>query len=133
MSDYSFRPVEFKSAKRSVKSPIAASVHKTCPTRVVFRITAEVAKRAKIQPGMLLTPFLDPEHRALLLIEGQRPIPDSARKLYATTGKAIVVEFPRTDAFAQIFPGPMLAIGLDLKECSQGRIVAVIPKINPEK
>ena len=133
-TEYSFTPVSFPSAKRhAVAAPVAASVHKTCLTRVNIRISSDVAKRAKLEAGMCLTPFLDEKNRALLLIEGQRPLPESARKLYKTTGISLIVEFPRSDAFAKLFPAPLPASGLRLAECSPGRIVVVIPKFDTEK
>jgi hypothetical protein len=131
MSEYSFTPVKFQGLKQTCPSPVAASVHKSSPTRLTLRISADLAKKSKLQAGHLLTPFVDLPARALLFIEGQRPIPDTARRIHATTGNALVIEFPRNGPLAELFPGITAAIPLELREAAQGRIVVTVPKPKP--
>lgn len=131
MSEISFTSVTFPNARRVVHSPIAASVHKSSSCRVSFRISASLHKMLKIQSGALLTPFINLEHRAILLLDNQRPTPISARKAYETSGSAFCVEFPRSDGFEVLFPRIMPSTGLIIKEASAGRLVVIVPHISP--
>lgn len=128
-TEFAFKPVTFKSCKRSIAAPVSASVNKSSKGRVSFRLKESVLKTAKLAPGDALTPFLDIPNRAILLLSGQRPLPDSSRKIYETTGTACVIEFPRCDGFDKLFPGIAPAIGLEMVECMAGRILLVVPRV----
>jgi len=78
-TELTFKPLVFEGIRKFVTSPVAASVHKTAPNRVVLRISAEVAKKAGLKSGEPLTPFVDESNRALLLLEGVRPLPAAGR------------------------------------------------------
>jgi hypothetical protein len=129
-SDYSFKTVTFTGARVITHDPVAASVRPTTPNRVAIRIDAATIKRCAFKAGDMLTPFIDLENRAVLLLSGQRPIPESARKLWGK-GKnsgTLEIEFPRTDGFEELFPVALMR-GMVLREASHGRLVFTVPKV----
>ena len=129
-SDYSFKTITFSNARQLCKDPIAATVRESTKTRVTFRIDRATAKKCAYKAGDMLTPFLDLENRAVLLLSDIRPLPLSARRLWskqATESTALEIEFPRTDGFDDLFPvGPIR--GMILREASHGRLMFTVPK-----
>ncbi len=126
-SDYSFKPVAFKSARAITLDPVAATVRKTTQTRVSIRLNPDVVKKCAYKAGDALTPFVDMANRTILLLSDQRPIPTSARKLHGKGG-TLEVEFPRTDDFKELFAVANMR-GMLLREASHGRLVFTVPKI----
>jgi hypothetical protein len=129
-SDYSFKSITFSGARVVTHDPVAASVRPTTPNRVTIRIDAATIKRCAFKAGDMLTPFLDVENRAILLLSGQRPLPTYARKLWGKGKHAgsLEVEFPRTDEFEDLFPIAPIR-GMVLREASHGRLVFTVPKV----
>jgi hypothetical protein len=129
-SDYSFKPVAFHGVRVYTHDPVAAAVRGSTKNRVTIRLSAEIVKKCAFKEGDLLTPFVDMEHRAVLLLSDQRPVPSSARKLWGkgTAGTALEVEFPRVDDLADLFPVSSMR-GMTLREASHGRIVFTVPKL----
>lgn len=129
-SDYSFKPVTFANAKVVNHEPVAAAVRASTKTRVTIRIDVTTAKKCAFKAGDMLTPFLDSENRALLLLSDQRPLPTSARRLWGKSDSpksSLEIEFPRMDGFDDLFHvGPMR--GMILREASHGRLVFTVPK-----
>jgi hypothetical protein len=129
-SDYSFKSITFSGARIITHDPVAASVRPTTPNRVSIRINAATIKKCAFKPGDMLTPFVDVENRAVLLLSDQRPLPASARKLWGKgkhTG-SLEIEFPRTDDFEELFPVALMR-GMVLREASHGRLVFTVPKL----
>jgi hypothetical protein len=128
-SDYSFKAVTFNNARVVNHDPVAASVRESTKTRVTLRINAATVKRCSFKAGDLLTPFVDVQNRAVLLLSDQRPTPESARKLWGkgSASKSLEVEFPRTDDFEELFPVAPLR-GMVLREAAHGRLVFTVPK-----
>jgi hypothetical protein len=129
-SDYSFKTVTFTGARVITHDPVAASVRPTTPNRVSIRINAATIKKCAFKPGDMLTPFVDLENRAVLLLSDQRPLPASARKLWGKGKHAgsLEIEFPRTDDFEELFPIAPVR-GMVLREASHGRLVFTVPKV----
>lgn len=129
-SDYSFKTITFTNARALCKDPVAATVRESTKTRVTFRIDTATAKKCLFKPGDMLTPFVDLENRAVLLLSDMRPLPLSARRLWgkqATKITPLEIEFPRTDGFDDLFPvGPIR--GMILREASHGRLMFSVPK-----
>jgi hypothetical protein len=129
-SDYSFKSITFTGARVITHDPVAASVRPTTPNRVSIRINAATIKKCAFKPGDMLTPFVDVENRAVLLLSDQRPLPASARKLWGKgrdTG-SLEIEFPRTDDFEELFPIAPVR-GMVLREASHGRLVFTVPRV----
>lgn len=131
-SEYAFQAVTFANAKVVNYDPVAASVRKSTKNRVTIRISYEAAKKCAFKAGDMLTPYLDIANRAVLLLSDQRPLPTSARKLWAKSVSAkasLEIEFPRMDGFDDLFNvGPLR--GMILREASHGRLVFTVPKSN---
>jgi len=128
--DYSFKSVTFTGARVITHDPVAASVRPTTPNRVAIRIDAATIKRCAFKTGDALTPFVDLENRAVLLLSDMRPLPPSARKLWGkgNNSRSLEIEFPRTDDFEELFPIAPVR-GMVLREASHGRLVFTVPKI----
>lgn len=128
MSDFQFQGLTFKDVKKTIKSPVAASVRKSSTRYVNFRIDAGTAKVCKFTANELLTPFVDVKNRAVLLLAGQRPVPASARKLLAKDkGRAMDIDFPRVEGLADLFPKDFGLHGMDVREQLPGRLMFVVP------
>ena len=127
-NDFTFQGLTFKDVKKTVKAPVAASVRKSSPRYVNFRIDAGTAKICKFSQNELLTPFVDLKNRAVLLLAGQRPVPVSARKLLAKDkGRAMDIDFPRVEGLADLFPIGFGIHGMDVREQLPGRLMFVVP------
>lgn len=128
-SDYSFKAVEFTSARKIVHAPVAFAVRPSNKKRVTIRINAAIAKRCAFGTREMLTPFVDIEKRALLLLSGCRPQTDAARPLLPKGGgkTSMEIEFPRCDGMEDLFPVASMT-AVDVREASQGRLVFVITK-----
>lgn len=128
--DYQLKPVAFPSARRILKSPVAASVRKSQPHAVTFRIDAATAQKMGLRPDTYLTPFLDKGKRIIGLLNADRPVPDTARRALCdgTTKKAVWnITYPRRDDFAAIFPELMNSTAMILIEATGGRLVFQVP------
>ncbi len=129
-TEFSFKPLVLNCKRKQCLAPVAASVRKTAKDWVTIRFRSEVLKKLGWKKGDVITPFADEQNRALLLLNDQRPVPESARKLY---GKATTLEvaFPRDGVFSKWFlVGPMRE--LPVAEVSHGRLVVTIPN-TPQK
>lgn len=130
MTPYSFKAITFSNVRVAITNPVAASVRKSNPRLVNIRISADLAKKCAFQPNELITPFVDVENRAILLLSGQRPMPKSARPIHpksAGAKRAMEIDFPRADELAELFPEHGMR-GMELKEAGAGRLVFVVPK-----
>jgi hypothetical protein len=128
-SDYSFKAVEFASARKIVHAPVAFAVRPSNNKRVTIRINSATAKRCAFGAREMLTPFVDIEKRAVLLLAGCRPQSDAARPLLPKDGSKtnMEIEFPRCDGMEEIFHLTTMT-AVDVRETSQGRLVFVVPK-----
>lgn len=125
-SEFSFREVILPGINR-VAAPVAASVRKSDPGSLVIRLSAELVKSCGFKKDDLLTPYVDVENRAVLLISGVRTSTNAKRLfLKSASSKSPEVQFPRVGVFRDLFDvAPMRA--MDLREASNGRLMFVIP------
>jgi hypothetical protein len=131
MTPYSFKAITFSNVRAIIPNPVAASVRKSNPKLVNIRIAADLAKKCAFKPNELITPFVDAENRAVLLLSGQRPAPKSSRPIHSKGdggNRAMEIDFPRADEFAELFPERGMR-GMELKEAGAGRLVFVVPKV----
>lgn len=125
----SFEIVKLATPPRICSSALAVTVRNT---KVLFRLSSELAKECKATRGKLYALGYDAEARLLALVEDAENKCGYAAKVLTDksvkSGRAII-EFPRVDLLARIFPEPAGIRGLKLFEKrGPGKIVFWIPE-----
>lgn len=125
----SFEIVKLSVRPRLCSSALAVTVY---PTKVKFRLDSDIAKECKAKRGMLYSIAYDDKAGLIALVEDPENKSGYAAKALSDVkmkSARVVLEFPRVDLLARIFPDSGGIKGLRLFEKrGPGKIVFHVPE-----
>lgn len=119
-----FKAATFPSARKILRTDVTTARRKSTPTRITIRISGKTLKALAVNPkgDRKVSPFLDLETGEILLVFGDRGATKDAKNFYESNN-TILLEFPFTDDFAEMFAKDFVTLPAKVIEAAPGRLV----------